>query len=173
MAPSVLTLASTETVFITHTGSSISAAAKPPPLSFSPLSPLSNPSWATPRRPYPLHVPHLRHDLRRHPPLCHRRDPQNAVVLAALQNPLTVAPLRGTAEAAGVQEEEKEEGEQDLEREGEQDREKERERLEERESEGKEEPEEEPETESEGEPRPRPGFTIAVAKRKRNEGNPP
>jgi len=30
------------------------------------------------------------------------RDPWNAVVLAALQNPLTVAPLRGTAEAAGA-----------------------------------------------------------------------
>ena len=74
----------------------------PPPLSFSPLSPLSNPSWAIPRRPQPLHVPHLRHDLCWHLPLCHSRDPRNAVVLAALQNPLTVAPQWGTAEATGA-----------------------------------------------------------------------
>ena len=72
----------------------------PPPFSFSPLLPPSNPSWATPRHPQPLHVPHLRHDLCRHPPLCRSQDPQNAVVLAALQNPLRVAPLRGTTEAA-------------------------------------------------------------------------
>ncbi|KAJ8451820.1 hypothetical protein Cgig2_007303 [Carnegiea gigantea] len=71
-----------------------------PPLSHPPPPPLPPPPAAAthPAGPHPgvalpLHGPHLLHHLIRHPFLLRRRDPRHAVVLAAEQDPFSVAPL--------------------------------------------------------------------------------
>ena len=78
-----------------HLHSSLSHPLNPsPPLT----GPYSETGSGRPTRPnsghtQPLDVPHLRHNLRRNPPLRRLRNPRNPLVLAPLQNPIPMAPL--------------------------------------------------------------------------------
>ncbi|XAR73911.1 Very-long-chain 3-oxoacyl-CoA synthase [Bertholletia excelsa] len=66
----------------------------PPPLSLPPPPEQeTSPSRSPPRPPQPRYGPHLRHNIRRNPPLCRGRDPRHPMVLAPLQDSLSVAPL--------------------------------------------------------------------------------
>lgn len=78
-----------------HLHSSLSHPLHLPPRLTGPYSPTGpgRPARPNPGHTQPLHVPHLRHNLRRNPPLGRLRNPRNPLVLAPLQNPIPMAPL--------------------------------------------------------------------------------